>query len=213
MKAELPHGRNPTAKPPEPAFGIAPAQAQHPRVAGSPRRLPGRCLGPPRARSTTTTRSHAAFRTMSELERPTTSNRPATVTVPANTPRLRVRCGSDLAEAREGGWPKARGKPRCGGAPATSRWISSQLVIAPSAIDRSRFSKIASSQRAGHCRWRPRRPLPPNFVISRTVPRPPVWELHRSVVEPAPCAANGDGPIECRERLGGLLRYYHREAA
>ena len=33
------------------------------------------------------------------------------------------------------------------------------------------------------------------------------------LVEPAPCAANGDGPIECRERLGGLLRYYHREAA
>ena len=26
-------------------------------------------------------------------------------------------------------------------------------------------------------------------------------------------AANTDKPIECRERLGGLLRYYHREAA
>ena len=22
-----------------------------------------------------------------------------------------------------------------------------------------------------------------------------------------------DGPVKCRERLGGLLRYYHREAA
>ena len=22
----------------------------------------------------------------------------------------------------------------------------------------------------------------------------------------------GDGPIRCRERLGGLLKYYHREA-
>ena len=26
-------------------------------------------------------------------------------------------------------------------------------------------------------------------------------------------AANGDGPIQCRQRLGGLLRYYTREAA
>jgi hypothetical protein len=26
-------------------------------------------------------------------------------------------------------------------------------------------------------------------------------------------AANDDGPVQCRERLGGLLRYYHREAA
>ena len=23
----------------------------------------------------------------------------------------------------------------------------------------------------------------------------------------------GDGPIQCQERLGGLLKYYHREAA
>jgi putative transposase len=22
-----------------------------------------------------------------------------------------------------------------------------------------------------------------------------------------------DGPVQCRERLGGLLRYYHQEAA
>lgn len=26
-------------------------------------------------------------------------------------------------------------------------------------------------------------------------------------------AANDDGPIECRERLGGLLKFYHRDAA
>ena len=26
-------------------------------------------------------------------------------------------------------------------------------------------------------------------------------------------SANTDGPIGCRTRLGGLLRYYHREAA
>jgi len=31
---------------------------------------------------------------------------------------------------------------------------------------------------------------------------------------PAKQAANDhEGPIECRERLGGLLTYYHREAA
>jgi len=24
---------------------------------------------------------------------------------------------------------------------------------------------------------------------------------------------NREGPVQCRERLGGLLRYYHREAA
>ena len=29
----------------------------------------------------------------------------------------------------------------------------------------------------------------------------------------APRAIAKDGPIECRSRLGGLLRYYHREAA
>lgn len=23
----------------------------------------------------------------------------------------------------------------------------------------------------------------------------------------------GDGPVGCKERLGGLLKYYHREAA
>ena len=25
--------------------------------------------------------------------------------------------------------------------------------------------------------------------------------------------ANDDGEVQCRERLGGLLRYYHRDAA
>ena len=30
---------------------------------------------------------------------------------------------------------------------------------------------------------------------------------------PAAVAAGASGPIVCRERLGGLLRYYHREAA
>ena len=30
---------------------------------------------------------------------------------------------------------------------------------------------------------------------------------------PQPEARQREGPIECRERLGGLLRYYHRQAA
>jgi hypothetical protein len=29
----------------------------------------------------------------------------------------------------------------------------------------------------------------------------------------AQTAPNSDSPIECRERLGGLLKYYHRRAA
>jgi transposase InsO family protein len=29
----------------------------------------------------------------------------------------------------------------------------------------------------------------------------------------APTVPNSDSPIECRERLGGLLKYYHRKAA
>jgi putative transposase len=34
------------------------------------------------------------------------------------------------------------------------------------------------------------------------------------VLFPAPSQSNpDDGPIQCRERLGGLLKYYHREAA
>jgi putative transposase len=28
-----------------------------------------------------------------------------------------------------------------------------------------------------------------------------------------PADNNGTGPVQCRERLGGLLKYYHREAA
>ena len=29
----------------------------------------------------------------------------------------------------------------------------------------------------------------------------------------SPSANDREGPIECRERLGGLLKYYHRKAA
>jgi hypothetical protein len=33
------------------------------------------------------------------------------------------------------------------------------------------------------------------------------------LLEPGPEADRQSGPIECRQRLGGLLRYYHRGAA
>ena len=33
------------------------------------------------------------------------------------------------------------------------------------------------------------------------------------LLEPGPEVGRGSGPIECRQRLGGLLRYYHRGAA
>src|SRR5690606_4077243 len=33
------------------------------------------------------------------------------------------------------------------------------------------------------------------------------------LIEPDSTANRRDGPITCRERLGGLLRYYYREAA
>jgi transposase InsO family protein len=36
--------------------------------------------------------------------------------------------------------------------------------------------------------------------------------LDNHLIEPRN-AANGRGPIQCRERLGGILRFYHREAA
>ncbi|GEM_PF-5867660 len=49
-------------------------------------------------------------------------------------------------------------------------------------------------------------------------PRPPAEErphqgLENRLIEPAAEAANDAGPIRCRERLGGLLRYYYRDAA
>lgn len=37
--------------------------------------------------------------------------------------------------------------------------------------------------------------------------------LGNQLIAPLPQAANTDGPVKCRERLGGVLKYYHREAA
>jgi len=40
----------------------------------------------------------------------------------------------------------------------------------------------------------------------------PHQSVGNGLLEPT-TAANGSGPIQCRERVGGLLRFYHREAA
>jgi putative transposase len=37
--------------------------------------------------------------------------------------------------------------------------------------------------------------------------------LENSIIEPSEEVGQRDGEIECRERLGGLLRYYYRNAA
>jgi putative transposase len=37
--------------------------------------------------------------------------------------------------------------------------------------------------------------------------------LDNELLTALPANANADGSIQCRERLGGILRYYYREAA
>ena len=37
--------------------------------------------------------------------------------------------------------------------------------------------------------------------------------LGNKIIEPDEAVGQEHGEIECRERLGGLLRYYHRKAA
>ena len=37
--------------------------------------------------------------------------------------------------------------------------------------------------------------------------------LDNELIEPSEDAASCHGRIECRERLGGVLKYYHRRAA
>jgi len=37
--------------------------------------------------------------------------------------------------------------------------------------------------------------------------------LGNRLIEPPDTPALTSAPVECRERLGGLLRYYHRQAA
>ena len=37
--------------------------------------------------------------------------------------------------------------------------------------------------------------------------------LGNAIVSPVPCPTRAFGRVRCRERLGGMLRYDHREAA
>jgi hypothetical protein len=37
--------------------------------------------------------------------------------------------------------------------------------------------------------------------------------LGNKIIDPREEVDQADGEIECRERLGGMLRYYHRSAA
>ncbi len=37
--------------------------------------------------------------------------------------------------------------------------------------------------------------------------------LGNDLLTPLPANTNADGSIQCRERLGGILKYYYREAA
>ena len=55
------------------------------------------------------------------------------------------------------------------------------------------------------------RRLVSEYVAHYNAERPHQGRGNR-LIEPT-MAANAVGPIQCRERLGGLLRFYHREAA
>ena len=37
--------------------------------------------------------------------------------------------------------------------------------------------------------------------------------LENRLIEPGPEVGQTAGPVECRERLGGMFRYHHRKAA
>jgi hypothetical protein len=37
--------------------------------------------------------------------------------------------------------------------------------------------------------------------------------LNSKLIEPGPEVGKSEGRIVCRQRLGGMLRYYHRRAA
>ena len=42
--------------------------------------------------------------------------------------------------------------------------------------------------------------------------RPRITKLQNTIIEPE-LGSTEEGQVNCRERLGGLLRYYHRDAA
>jgi len=37
--------------------------------------------------------------------------------------------------------------------------------------------------------------------------------LENNLLDAPPANTNGKGPVRCKERVGGVLRYYYREAA
>ena len=37
--------------------------------------------------------------------------------------------------------------------------------------------------------------------------------LDDRLIDPQPCDVSGEGEVECRERLGGMLKFYYRKAA
>ena len=62
----------------------------------------------------------------------------------------------------------------------------------------------------------------PNLIcpVLATIGRRPLYMknsiirgLGNELIAPSELDPGGNGPVSCRKRLGGLLRYYHREAA
>ena len=51
------------------------------------------------------------------------------------------------------------------------------------------------------------------YLVHHHTERPHQGKGNVILFPSAPAEASSDSPIECRERLGGLLRYYHRKAA
>jgi hypothetical protein len=49
--------------------------------------------------------------------------------------------------------------------------------------------------------------------LRRVIPLGEKQGLHNELLTPLPANSSVDGPIKCRERLGGMLSYYYREAA
>ncbi len=59
---------------------------------------------------------------------------------------------------------------------------------------------LASTGASIHDRTAPSGQTSEKALASGAVPHMALWDRH-------------EGPVRCHERLGGLLRYYHREAA
>jgi hypothetical protein len=51
------------------------------------------------------------------------------------------------------------------------------------------------------------------FLTHYHIERPHQGKGNVILFPSAPAMSNSDSPLACRERLGGLLKYYHRKAA